>query len=93
MEHDEFPGEAADQVLTMPDRASKAMKGGDKATIATRAMFSFKSEMNSLIGNLQETTKDQNMILNGLRGRLYKNPRDMQNLLARVLQLLKRHNI
>ena len=69
------------------------MKGGDKATIATRAMFSFKSEMNSLIGNLQETTKDQNMILNGLRGRLYKNPRDMQNLLARVLQLLKRHNI
>ena len=77
----------------MPDRASKAVKGGDKATIATRAMFSFKSEMNSLIGNLQETTKDQNMILNGLRGRLYKNPRDMQNLLARVLQLLKRHNI
>ena len=33
------------------------------------------------------------MVLNGLRGKLYKNPRDSKNLLARVLQLLKRHNI
>lgn len=79
-----------DKLLTLPDRGSKA---GDKQTTATRAMISFKSELNSLIGNLQDTTQHQNMILNGLRGRIYKNPRDTNNLLSRVLQLLKRHSI
>ena len=33
------------------------------------------------------------MLLNGLRGRLYKNPKDPKSLLTRVLALLKRHNI
>ena len=32
-------------------------KTGDKRTQATRAMFSYKSELESLIGNLQETTQ------------------------------------
>ena len=69
-----------DQVVTLqPDRKSKA------GTVATRAMFSFKSELHSLIGNLQETTMEQNLILNGLRGRIYKNPRDTKSLLSRVL--------
>ena len=42
-----------DQLVTLPDRKSKAPDG---KTNATRAMFSFKSELNSLIGNLQDTT-------------------------------------
>ena len=33
------------------------------------------------------------MILNNIRGKLYKNPRDPKQLLTRVLQLLKRHGI
>ena len=56
MEHEDFNNEGVDQIMHLPDKVSKAI--GDKATTATRAMFSFKSEMNSLIGNLQETTKD-----------------------------------
>ena len=32
-------------------------KAGGK-TVATRAMFSFKSELQSLIGNLQDTTQE-----------------------------------
>lgn len=43
----------ADQLITLPDRRSKAADG---KTAATRGMFSFKSELNSLIGNLQGTT-------------------------------------
>ncbi len=58
LEQDDFvTADAAEQVVTMPDRKSRIF-AGDKATTATRAMFSFKSEMHSLIGNLQETTKD-----------------------------------
>jgi len=79
-----------DQLVTLPDSKSKAADG---KTQATRAMFSFKSELNSLIGNLQDTTQEQNIILNGLRGRIYRNPRDTKQLLSRVIQLLKRHNI
>lgn len=56
-------------------------------------MHSFKSELQSLIGNLQDTTQEQNLILNGLRGRIYRNPRDSKNLLNRILKLLKRHGI
>ena len=69
------------QLLT----ADKRSKTGDKATVATRAMFSYKSELDSLIGNLQDTTQQQNFVLNGLRGRIYKNPRDQKSLLTRVL--------
>ena len=47
----------ADQLITLPDRRSKATVGDGK-TQATRAMFSFKSELNSLIGNLQDTTQE-----------------------------------
>ena len=56
LEHEDFNNEGVDPIMHLPDKVSKAI--GDKATTATRAMFSFKSEMNSLIGNLQETTKD-----------------------------------
>ena len=45
----------ADQLITLPDRKSKAPDG---KTTATRAMFSFKSELHSLIGNLQGTTQE-----------------------------------
>ena len=38
-----------DQLITLPDRKSKAADG---KTQATRAMISFKSELHSLIGNL-----------------------------------------
>ena len=72
----------ADQLVTLPDQKTRAADG---RTQATRGMFSFKSELNSLIGNLQDTTQEQNMILNGLRGRIYRNPRDTKNLLSRVL--------
>lgn len=46
----------------MPDlqhllTADKGSKTGDKTTVATRAMFSYKSELDSLIGNLQDTTQ------------------------------------
>jgi len=43
--------DANDFLKTLPDRDSKAP---DKQTYATRAMFSFKSELHSLIGNLQD---------------------------------------
>ena len=76
-----------DGLITIPDRKSKV------PTQANKTMYTFKSELQSLIGNLQDTTQEQNMILNGLRGRIYRNPRDTKNLLSRVLQLLKRHNI
>ena len=45
--------------VTLPESKSRAGGIGgakDKETTATRAMFSFKSELQSLIGNLQETT-------------------------------------
>ena len=45
--------------VTLPESKSRAVGIGgarDKETTATRAMFSFKSELQSLIGNLQETT-------------------------------------
>ena len=41
------------EFVTIPDRRSKA---GDKQTTANKTMFTFKSELQSLIGNLQETT-------------------------------------
>lgn len=42
------------QSLQIADKKSKTTEA------ATRAMFSFKSELNSLIGNLQETTQLHN---------------------------------
>ena len=42
--------EDIDQLVTIPDRRSKA------GTTATRGMYTFKSELQSLIGNLQDTT-------------------------------------
>ena len=62
-------------------------------TSTIRDLVSFKTEVRSLIGNLHDKTLDQNMLMNNLRGRLYKNPRDPKTLLTRVLQLLKRHNV
>ena len=46
-----------DQLVTLPDRKSKAT-AADGKTQATRAMISFKSELHSLIGNLQDTTQE-----------------------------------
>ena len=46
-----------DQFVNLSDRKSKAA-GADGKTQATRAMFSFKSELHSLIGNLQDTTQE-----------------------------------
>ena len=45
-----------DQLVNLQDRKSKATLPDGK-TQATRAMFSFKSELHSLIGNLQDTTE------------------------------------
>ena len=45
-----------DQLVNLRDRKSKATLPDGK-TQATRAMFSFKSELHSLIGNLQDTTE------------------------------------
>ena len=46
-----------DQLVNLHDRKSKATLPDGK-TQATRAMFSFKSELHSLIGNLQDTTQE-----------------------------------
>ena len=51
LEQDNYNNENGDVVVSLPDKATKAGKG-DNRTTATRAMFSFKSELNSLIGNL-----------------------------------------
>ena len=52
-------GETKRSKATLPESKSRTTGIGgarDKDTTATRAMFSFKSELQSLIGNLQETT-------------------------------------
>ena len=49
--------ELEDQVLNQQSTIDAATKAGGK-TVATRAMFSFKSELQSLIGNLQDTTQE-----------------------------------
>lgn len=43
-------------LLESKSRTAGIGSAKDKETTATRAMFSFKSELQSLIGNLQETT-------------------------------------
>ena len=52
-------GETKRDSAILPESKSRTVVIGgarDKETTATRAMFSFKSELQSLIGNLQETT-------------------------------------
>ena len=46
-----------DKLVNLPDKKSR-VAAPDGKTQATRAMFSFKSELHSLIGNLQDTTQE-----------------------------------